>query len=338
MYDLNYTFLTDLEVDTRQTFADISSDLILLGYQSGSTTGLKKSNMKTVISSWQNYFWNTDDEENIRIKQNLNVIFTDLLIDHKWIDNKDDLNGKEMLSIDELNEFFDGLDNDGEGHGRWCGKWTYTELCSQLSSAINTLHNKFADNKNVYPISSIVITKGNPNQNGGFGQWAEVERASYLSERIMNSDINLGYNPGKVNGSSVNSDLRRLVLTPPATNSTSIPKHEHKLTFSPASASKKGDDGPTELDGDYVKVTKNYRPGCNKTSNTCAYTGQDTRPEKNTAQSLALAADYHDTRSAEHELEPEFSVSPASANPKQSNITVAPKTYPIDASVWERTS
>lgn len=336
MYNLNYTYLTQLEVDTRQTFADISDDLILLNH-GGS---LEKTNAKTMISSWQDFFWKAPVEQ----KKNLNVIFTDLSVDHSLYvgTSYNYLDDNEMITKKELDDFFRYMDTASGGHsGRWCGKWKFNEMVRELSCAINQLHTRMENDLNIYPVGSIVVTNNNPAAGDGFGTWDE-KNSSYIAENVKAvSEISMGFNNGKVDGSSVGSNLSNVVVNPTKKSSDAVPTHEHKLKFEPESGEGGEDVAETEQ-GKFptvggFKAGKNYVPGSTGLTYSGCYGSGGLESNKNTS-GLMIATSHKDTRKDGGDEAPTFSVSYASKNPELSKINVAPTTFPINAKIWERRS
>jgi hypothetical protein len=336
MYNLNYTYLTQLEVDTRQTFADISDDLILLNH-GGS---LEKTNAKTMISSWQDFFWRAPVEQ----KKNLNVIFTDLSVDHSLYVGTyqgqayNYLDDNEMITKKELDDFFRYMDTASGGHsGRWCGKWNFNDMVRELSCAINQLHTRMADDLNIYPIGSIVVTNNNPASGDGFGNWDE-KNSSYIAENVKAvSEISMGFNSGKVDGSSVGSNLSNVVVKPTKKSNSAVPTHEHKLTFQPESGS--GGEDVAETEQGQFPTVGNIRAGINfvANSNGAGYSGRTNDTQYNKT-GLVVATSHKDKRKGGGDAAPDFSVSYASKDPELSKINVAPTTFPINAKIWERRS
>ena len=136
IYDLNYTYLIELEVDTRQSFDDLSDDLLLLDKNAEESQVV---DMKSAISAWQNYFWKSTNPN----KQRLDVTFTDISIERGTVMSTDwqgnPLNDLEMMSIEELENFLNGID----ARKGWAGGRTWEELSNALCDAIVTLQNKY---------------------------------------------------------------------------------------------------------------------------------------------------------------------------------------------------
>lgn len=341
MYNLNYTYLTELEVDTRQTFADLSHDLLLLNFNNGVPAGKKlpqtigkTMSMESLVSGWQDYFWKFDTNE----KKNFNVSFTDISIEHKSDQNKDfsgnPLLTSEMMTYEELDKFFQEMDGDGQpGHGKWCGDnhWTFTELCCNLLNAIDTLHTRLLNGNNIYPKGSIVVSRVSPS---GFGNWTNKAQ-SYLSENISEiSGFKLGFNSGKVMGTDVGSDLESVIVKP---ETSGIPKHEHKIEFDPPTGSGSGS-GSGSAGVSEAETFKEKKAGL--TNSTGWMSGTRTDNEHTKFNALVVPRDtdcsididpkkrdaHGDLKAIETEVTAEC----------QNGIHVAPKTYPINGNVWER--
>lgn len=333
MYNLNYTYLTQLEVDTRQTFADISDDLILLNHNDN----LEKTSAKTLISCWQNFFW----ESPIDQKENLNVIFTDLSVDHSSFisDDDTDLDDNDMVTIGELTEFFEKMDHSTEAGktGKWCGKWSFDNMIRELSSAINHLHRRLGYNQNLYPTGSIVVNDNNPSGGDGFGIWSQ-KNSSYLSENIKSvSEISMGFNNGRAGDEDVGSNLANVVVTPDLKANGIVPTHKHQLKFIPDHGSGNGT-SPEEEKLSNAKKYGNIRAGRNKTTGCVYYSGHNNVGNAWPNRSgLVVANDASSSRPDGGDRQPDFSVSSTVVEPSIKRINVAPKTYPINAKVWERT-
>lgn len=344
MYNLNYTYLTELEVDTRQTFADLCDDLLLVNLMKEPEPGTLKPksegnvlSMRNVISAWQEYFWDT----NVSEKRDLNITFTDISIEHGTNAksgkdyNGDPLKVDEMMSYSELSSFFKEMDGDGRpGQGKWCGKWTLTELCCNLLNAIDTLHDRLLNQNNIYPIGSMFISKNSPS---GFGKWTN-QKQSYLSERIAEiSGFKIGFNDGKVMNKVVGTDLDSIVIK---ADTTTVPMHEHSIEFVPPSASNSGSSsGDATTKGSFATVEK-LKTGKNGPPGSMSGTWSGENQDK--IEALVVKGDASSTlETNKKERDASGSLSALQTEVTsigQNGVNVAPKSYPINSYVWERTS
>lgn len=328
MYDLNYTFLTELEVDTRQSFDDLSDDLLLLDKNAEESQVV---DMKSVISSWQNYFWKSPNAN----KQRLDITFTDISIYRGSVASTDyqgnPLNDLEMMSVEELNSFFHNLDD----ISAWAGGRTWAQLSNVLCNAIGTLQDKYTTKDNIYPNHSVVITDEDLNSSG-FGTWTRRDNR-YLSEVFSKSnyDINPGDNPGS-------GSISEIGLTNKA---SSPPSHTHKISYIPASGNGGSSSEGTVSEG--LLTWSNARRGLDPT-----YIGSVTSQTSSKAprykysgkpynskwhETATVKGDANSTVGAEGGAKAEFNVSKTKVDPVDNKIKVAPKTYPLSATIWERT-
>ena len=340
MYNLNYTYLTELEVDTRQTFADLCDDLLLLNFtdevkpgQNLPETFGKTMTMETLVTGWQDYFWKFDTKE----KKNLNVSFTDISIVHSDDMKKDYYNkpllDEEMMSYRELSAFFKEMDGDGQpGHGKWCGDnhWTFTELCCQLLDAIDGLHTRLLDDEKLYPTGSIIISKYAPSE---FGSW-ENKNQSYISEKISEiSGFKIGFNTGKVMNTDVGSSPESIIVKP---ETTGIPIHEHKIEFDPPEGS--GSDSNSSSTGIEADTFKEKKAGL--TNSTGWMSGTRTDSEHTKFNALVVPSDTDcsiDIDKKDREAHGDLNAIETEVTSEcQRGIHVAPKTYPLNSLVWER--
>lgn len=352
MYNLNYTYLTELEVDTRQTFTDLSDDLLLLDVNE--MTASQTVNAKTLVTSWQDFFWKSDNSN----KGNLNVTFTDLSVYHSvspsmeygssrvFHDGKD-MSGKtladtEILTIKELEDYYDELDSTNawastkynSSTHKFDGK-NFTELCCSLLDAIDTLQKRMLNNSKVYPTGSIIITDENPNNElpsyvGGNGNnWVKKEQA-YISEPI--SKLNIGQNPGKSYGTNVGYSLGAVKLIAQTNGLT--PGHSHTVEFNPTSDSDKGSTDPEIAATTIVTCSTPRDPGQKGGRSDWTDGGSP-----NTS-GVAVGRDHAASKSAHDSGSPTFNVSPdvkTLPGTTANGINVAPTTYPMEkARIWER--
>lgn len=331
MYDLNYTFLTELEVDTRQSFDDLSDDLLLLDNNASESQVV---DMKSVISSWQNYFWKSTNTN----KQFLDITFTDLSIERgtvittDWQENPlDDL---EMMSIEELNNFFDSLDE----ISAWVGGKTWSQLTNSLTAAITALQAKYVDKNNIYPKNAVLVTNENPNGTG-FGTWTSHNNC-YFSEIF--SKANYSINPGYDHGSlPTNGSLADIGLEP---TTETIPNHTHKLAYIPATGSGSGrSEGEAGVAGwEWSNSRRGLDPqqiGMDGTQPRYKYSG---KPHSGSAHgstfTTTVLRDANSSVGSGGHPEAKFEVTSTKVDPIDKKIKVAPKTYPLSATIWERTS
>ena len=338
MYDLHYTFLTELEVDTRQSFDDLSDDLLLLDKNAEESQVV---NMKSVISSWQNYFWKSPNTN----KQLLDITFTDLSIDRGSVASTDyqgnPLNDLEMMSFQELLNFFQRLDSD---HA-WAGGRTWAELSIALCNAITALQRNYVDiGTNIYPLHSVLVTNENPNNAVPGVNWTWTSRSNcYLSEVFSSSNygVSPGYNQGC--GSLNDAELKDTATKPPI--------HNHKISYLPASGSGGGSSEGSASPASTPVEWYNTRRGLDKTpvatriitgghgASTTVSTGRwkFSGSARNNTYAATVARDANDSIGADGGGTPTFTVSSAEKKAADSSIKVAPKTYPPSSLVWERT-
>lgn len=341
MYNLNYTYLTELEVDTRQTFSDLSDDLLLLHNDQISTDCT--FTMKSLVSSWQDFFWKSDNSN----KELLHVTFTDISIEREtdnedpvhsppsktndWCGNAIDQNGNEMMSYKELQDYYHEMEN------HWVGGKTFNDLSSDIINAIKGIHLKFSKD-NVYPVGSIVISDTNPKRQYGDGTWQE-KPASFISENMRatmpSTDLkSCGYHDGKAMGTSINGNLNRAIISA-KTNGNAVPKHTHQLKFEPESDSGGGGDS-RDAEGFNVYCDEcGVKPGSNSTP----FSGQY-KPgfggDDNSAQGFIIATDASDPIYDGDEGTLSFNVSKTKVNPNVSSVNFTPKPYSLSAKIWER--
>lgn len=332
MYNIDYTYLTELEVDTRQSFSDLSSDLLLVNQKDILVD--KTYKMQTLVSAWQDYFWKIDNNET---KHKLDVTFTDISIERSEEDpTKDkgnvDVTVNEMMTFGELSAFFDYLDEPsapGAHGGKWSGNRTFTELCCCLLDAIDALHNKMTIG-HIYPQKSIVISDSSP----GLG-WTKKD-ASYISENMTTemADTELstmGYHAGHSMGTTViGPNLSLAKISPQLISPDAVPYHEHKLKFQPES--KSGGSSGSEYSDVSVQTFTNLKAGKDETPEA---TGQR-QGGNNTACGLIVSKNVSRARARGDPYYAKFNVSERTESPIISDIAVAPTTYPISASVWEK--
>lgn len=220
MYNLNYTYLTDLEVDTRQSFADLFDDLTLLDKSNRESY---KENAETLISSWQSFFWHSNNSN----KQKLKVTFTDISVYHN--PPSGDIPGsKEIMTFGELEAIYNSLEN------HWPNNMTFAQFTKSLVNAIDRVQQIMINDDHSYPVKSMVINDTNPA--GSFGYTWEKQPAVYLGER---RDM-VGYQSGSF------STLDGTVILPSSVDGL-IPKHEHDVEFLPtASGGGSNDQSATE--------------------------------------------------------------------------------------------
>ena len=327
MYDLNYTFLTELEVDTRQSYDDLSDDLLLVEKDFEES---QIADMKSIISSWQNYFWQSDNSN----KQLLDITFTDLFIYHQ--DSSHDysgnaLNGLEIMTFGELESFFSGLDT----RHAWAGGKTFKELSESLTGAITALQEHYITKNYIYPKGAVLVTNENPADHSGFGSWSEKKNC-YFSEIFSKSNYNVsaGYDPGS-------GGINSIGLTPTA---NSVPKHSHKLSYIPESGN--GDGSAEGVAGTTPLKYMNERSGLKREeiapSNDIVpryrFSGTCSDRNKNRPATVVMkdASSAIPGEGGDKEATASFKVSNAKKDPADSKIKVAPKTYPLSASIWER--
>ena len=322
MYNLNYTFLTELEVDTRQSFDDVSDDLLLLDNDEESLV----VNMNNIISSWQNYFWTKSNSNNPN-KERLDITFTDLLIERNSSDSSKDwqgnpLNKDEMMTVQELNTAFNRIS--------WSGGKNWSTLTEDLCNAITLLQKQYVEKNNIYPSKSVLVTDTSPNKLG-FGKWHKKSNC-YLSEKFDSNNYNIP------SGYSENGSIDSIGLTPNADNP---PSHSHKLEYTPVSGGGGGESSGTCSGGGATPAFQyfNKRSGLSEPGNhgkdamwfSGSWVGNYNRAAMvvKTDSSLGLPRVHgHETA--------EFTVSKTKKDPVDSKIKVAPKTYPLSASVWEK--
>lgn len=326
MYNIDYTYLTELEVDTRQTFTDLSDDLLLVY---NSNTGLDNTfTAKTLVSSWQDYFWKTNNSN----KKDLNITFTDLIIEH---DGSKDYQGKaldqdEMMTYKELTSFLHSLDVDR----KWAGNRNFTELCCALTAAINAMHGHMTISK-LYPKGSIVVDSST-GPNTSSVSWAK-QSATYIAENMISemagTDLaSMGYHTGRtMNSIDIGEDLKRAKITPALSSAGVAPVHTHQLKFDPESGGNSGGnpDGTDVLSS--ACTYKNVRPGAE-------YSGNFTHAgihHITSACHLAVAQDASVSKGDHDSMSPTFSVSQTTIAPENSSIYVAPAAYPLSAYIWE---
>ena len=327
MYNLNYTYLTELEVDTRQTFSDLSTDLLLLHNDQSSTDCT--FTMKTLVSSWQDFFWKLDS--NSTNKHLLNVTFTDLSIERNSSDPTKDYSGaaiddREMMSWQELQDYYRQIDN------QWVGNKTFTQMSTDITNAITALQHKFSKD-HVYPVGSIVISDTDPHSGQyNHGTWT-AKPQSYIAENVKGTlSLTCGYHNGKVLSHSIGNNLVSAEISAKLLDGNPTPKHSHKLKFIPESESGGGDGDSSEATG-FTTYT-DVKAG----SNSPPYSGRYTRDHPNTANTLIVAEDASDSKHEEQSKCPSFTVSNARVNPSVSAVNFAPKPYSLAAKIWERTS
>ena len=334
MYNLDYTYLTELEVDTRQTFSDLSDDLLLVHDSIDKTF-----TMKSLISSWQDFFWKSSNPN----KERLNVTFTDISIQrYKHGPAEEDLkndyrgysidqNGNEMMSYAELQDHYAALDREHQ----WVGGKTFHDMSADITAAITALHNKMTK-EFVYPIGSIVISDTNPvGEYGSSITWAQ-KPAAYISEYMKNvmgsTELSTcGYHAGKTMGHSINGNLSNAIISAKVA-AGKIPAHTHNLKLKPETGSGGQTGEPTETSA--LSTYEDVKAG----SNTSPFSGRFT-PEaghKNTANALIVATDASEPISEGGERAPTFTVSTTKKTPNKTSVNYAPKPYPIEAVVWDR--
>lgn len=335
MYNLDYTYLTELEVDTRQTFSDLSDDLLLVHDSIDKTF-----TMKSLISSWQDFFWKSSNPN----KEKLHVTFTDISIERRDYPNYsgDDLKfdfegypinqeGDEMMSYRELQDHYASLEH------QWVGGKTFHEMSADITSAITALHNKMTKGF-VYPVGSIIISDTNPvGEYGSSVTWAQ-KPAAYISEYMKNvmgtTELSTcGYHAGKTMGSSIGGVLSKAIISAKVAPGK-VPSHTHPLRLNPETGSGGSKGTPTETSG--LATYEDVKAG----SNTSPFSGRFT-PEarhKNTANALIVATDASEPISEGGERAPTFTVSPTKKTPNKTSVNYAPKPYPISSVVWERQS
>ncbi len=348
MYNLNYTFLTELEVDTRQTFSDISDDLLLIYNKKDNEKEEKTIKIGTLVTCWQDFFWKVSSSN----KEQLKVTFTDISIDHvgsspfngeHWPSAKTtnyQVDDNEMMTYEELSAYFTYLDTpDGsEGTGKWAGNRTFTELCCVLLDAIDKLHNKLTATE-LYPIKSIIVSDKNPNTAEDLEDTSwDKQNPAYISENMMGvmsgTELKtMGYHAGQtMNGTIIGNDLEKARIKPELKASGLVPKHDHKLKFDPESGSG-GDSNETNA-GPYDTFA-DFKQG----SDGSPYSGANKEIiTGNDVYGLAVAKQANYSASKEGERFPSFNVSSTVKNPIINSINVAPKTYPLSAFIWERVS
>lgn len=315
MYDLNYTFLTELEVDTRQSFDDLSDDLLLLDKNNGEESQVV--DMKSVISSWQNYFWKSTNTN----KQKLDITFTDISIERNENDPTKDwqgnpLNDLEMMTYGELTNFLNGI--------VWTGGKTWQELSNAVCDAITALQEKYVDVDNVYPVSSVIVSDRNPGSN--FGTWESKDKY-YLSEIFTQSYYNV--KPGHDDGTS--KTLSDIELKPTASKP---PSHTHQLQYTPTSGG-----GSSEASGQCgsTKISwSNLRQGTNRGAVGEYYTGF--APGNDSVYPAVVKTDANSKVKDGGSMAPGFTVHKTKKDPADTSIKVAPKTYPLSAAIWEKTA
>jgi len=318
MYDLNYTFLTELEVDTRQSFDDLSDDLLLLDKNNGEESQVV--DMKSEISSWQNYFWKSPNAN----KQNLDITFTDISIYRGTVTSTDwqgnPLNDLEMLSIEELERFFANIDN----RRGWIGNRTWQELSNAVCDAITALQEKYVDVDNVYPVSSVIVSDRNPGSD--FGTWVSKDKY-YLSEIFTQSYYNV--KPGHDDGTSKTLNDIELKST-----ASKPPSHTHQLQYTPISGG-----GKSEASGQCgsTKISwSNERKGTNRGAPGEYYTGY-ALPNDSVFPAV-VKTDANSKVKDGDSKSPGFTVHKAKKDATDESIKVAPKTYPLSATIWEKTA
>lgn len=334
MYNLNYTYLTELEVDTRQTFSDLSTDLLLLHNDQNSNDCT--FTMKSLVSSWQDFFWKSDNKN----KEKLKVTFTDISIErksssdlkHDYCGYEIDQDGDEMMSIQELDDYYDTLKN------KWVGNKTFSQMTADIIKAITDIHGKFSKN-NVYPKGSIVISDINPKGQYGSGTWKE-KSASFISENMkatMSSTElkSCGYHGGEAMGTRINGNLNQAIISA-KTNGKVVPKHTHQLKFEPESDSGGGSNS-TETSGFNVCCDEcGIKPGSNSKPFSGQYNENHHGSGSNTATGFIIASDASDTIYEGAEGTLSFNVSNTKVNPNVSSVNFAPKPYSLSAKIWER--
>ena len=330
MYDLNYTFLTELEVDTRQSFDDLSDDLLLLDNNAEESQVV---DMKSAVSSWQNYFWKSPNTN----KQRLDVTFTDISVYHKAPSVHQDYSGKpldslEIMTVEELESFLNTI--------TWAGNRSWADLSNTLCSAITTLQRKYTTKDNIYPVKSVLVTNENPN-GMGFGTWTSY-RNCYISEIFSSSNYNIP--SGYISGSGL---INNVALDPSAANP---PAHTHRLSYLPASGSGGGSTQGTACT--VLLEWFNVRQGTETVGNVTAshnhnegvvvgqanyYTGYNSvscfTPVVTTDANTTIVR----PRGGGH-ASANFKSSTAKKDTADKKIKVSPKTYPLSATIWERTS
>lgn len=339
MYDLNYTFLTELEVDTRQSYDDLSDDLLLLDKDHGEESQVV--DMSAVVSSWQNFFWKSSNPN----KQRLDVTFTDISIEH-GIDLSTDyfgapLDDLEMMTARELDTFFSEVTNWGQSTDRR----TWEELSNELCDAISALQDKYTDPNHIYPLRSVLVTNEDPNGKG-FGRWTSYTNC-YLSEIFSKSnyDIEQGYN-------DVGQSINDLGLDP---TTNSVPDHTHKMAYIPGTGSGgESSEGTAEpaivtfcwtnarrgLDPTYIgSITSQRGPhGVINSKGIPRYKYSGRSYDKNKWYYTAtVMKDANTSIGDEGEAGARFTVSSAKVDAVDNKIKVAPSTYPLSSLIWERT-
>ena len=325
MYNLDYTYLTDLEVDTRQTFADLSDDLLLINDTTTSNKIDKTFNMKTLISCWQDFFWKSNDGAT----ETLDVIFTDLSIERSGLDRDEN----EVMTYRELTDFLQSL------NGSWAGNRSFSQLCAALIGALDKMSNQLDTSANVYPIGSIVVSDTNPNTSA----WTQRE-SRYLSENMKNgyptSELSsMGIHGGKnTNGTMIGTNLGNATLTPKLSSGSAVPDHTHILKFNPETGS--GGSTTSGVVAEDLCTFGELKVG----SSSSPYTGLARHKNGTIVSSRATGLcvdtgvnkiqDDHNGKGNEPQR-PNFRSSESQVIDGQT-IKVAPKTYPLSAYVYER--
>ena len=333
MYSLNYTYLTELEVDTRQSYDDLSDDLLLLDKDYGEES--QTVDMKSVVSSWQNFFWQFDN--NYENKKRLDITFTDLIIDHSS-STKDhfgyDLDEHEMMTVEELDSFFDGITTWGQASNR-----DWDDFKEALCDVIEALHTKYRDTNNVCPVGSMVVSTTNPKTSSGFGSTTWRAKTDCYIGEIFNKayyKVNPGYNEGS--GGINDIGLKATASNPPT--------HTHQLEFIPATGN---GSGSTSSEVSIGFQWYNQRQGKDKSKINIDYVGGWQLIETYSGGVNGGHTDYWFTPVVKSDVtayipgndgerSANFSVSNTKVDPVDSKIKVAPKTYPLSAAVWERTA
>ena len=191
----------------------------------------------------------------------------------------------------------------------------------------------------LYPIGSIVVNDTNPGSVINTQTWASRKQA-YISENLRNqlSGTELsstGYHAGKtINNQPIGSKLGSATMKPDLKQNGLVPKHDHKLAFSPTSG--RGGTTTTTAAGPFVTYT-NLRQGNDGDPGS----GQVTSGYidfTNEARALAGGEGASNPRVKDGYGIPEFPVSETNIPPTINSINVAPRTYPLSATIWERTS
>ena len=328
MYDFDYTYLTELEVDTRQSFVDLSDDLLLL-YNSTEEES-QTVNMKNTISSWQDFFWKSSNPE----KNKLRPTFTDLSVEHET----SALDDNEIMTYGELLSFFADLDT----RKQWAGGRTFTELSNDLVDAIESLQTLYANPDKVYPVKSMLVSDINPNSEISGMTWTKIDN-KYVSEVFSSANIK-ELSGGTVDGcGSIENALLK-----PTTEKNKVPSHTHQLSLIPptgkggTSTSSVVATADTTWDSEYygTRITTTVRSR-NSSSIEEVFTGNidnDASGHGSYDTMVGIIATDANTSIDGDDVDAEikFKVTTTEVKPADSSINVAPKTYPINTHIWER--